>query len=84
MKVYLYQALVDTYGNVPYSQAIKTAEGILKPEYDNQQTIYEDLVVQLDAAMDLINTTSADADEVGDYDIMYHGNMNHGLSFQIP
>lgn len=81
MKVYLFQALVDTYGNVPYSQALKTAEGILKPEYDNQQTIYEDLVVQLDAAMDLINTTSADADEVGDYDIMYHGNMNTWLKF---
>ncbi len=27
-------------------------KGILKPAYDAQQTIYEDLVVQLDTAMD--------------------------------
>jgi len=78
MKVYLYQNLVDTYGNVPYSQALK---GILniKPAYDNQQTIYEDLVVQLDAAMDLINSAPVDATEVGNYDIIYHGNMGKWL-----
>ncbi len=76
MKVYLYQVLVDTYGNVPYSEALRSDDGILKPAYDNQQTIYEDLVVQLDAAMNLITTAPEDADEVGDYDIIYHGDMD--------
>ena len=46
-----------------------------------QQTIYEDLVLQLDAAMELINTTPADADEVGAYDIVYHGDMDLWLKF---
>ncbi|TAL64436.1 MAG: SusD/RagB family nutrient-binding outer membrane lipoprotein [Bacteroidetes bacterium] len=83
MKVYLFQYLVDTYGNVPYSQALKGSENpqVLKPAYDNQQTIYEDLVVQLDAAMDLINTTPPDADEVGAYDIIYNGDMAMWLKF---
>lgn len=81
MKVYDFQALVDVYGNVPYSQALKTAEGILKPEYDNQQDIYEDLVLQLDAAMDLINTLTPDAEEVGSRDIIYHGDMGLWLKF---
>jgi len=76
MKVYIYQNLVDMYGNIPYSQALKTDEGILKPEYDNQKTIYEDLVVQLDNAMDLITSAPADANEVGDFDIIYDGDMN--------
>jgi hypothetical protein len=76
MKVYLYQYLVDAYGNIPYSQALKTDEGILKPEYDDQKTIYEDLVVQLDAAMDLISDAPADANEVGNYDIIYQGDMD--------
>lgn len=76
MKAYIFQYLVDTYGNIPYSQALKTDEGILKPEYDNQQSIYEALVVQLDSAMTLISTASADAVEVGDYDIVYHGDLN--------
>ncbi len=76
MMAYLYQNLVDTYGNVPYSQALQAEAGILKPAYDDQQTIYEDLVVQLDKAMELINATPADAEEVGDYDIIYHGDMS--------
>jgi hypothetical protein len=76
MKVYLYQVLVDTYGNVPYTEALRTADGILKPAYDDQKTIYEDLVVQLDDAMNLITSAPDDAEEVGDYDIIYHGDMN--------
>lgn len=83
MKAYLYQTLVDIYGNVPYSQALKgsAATQILKPAYDKQQDIYEDLVLQLDAAMDLINSAPADAVEVGDFDIIYHGDMGRWLKF---
>lgn len=75
MTVYVYQNLVDTWGDVPYSEALRTDEGILKPKYDKQQDIYEDLVIQLDSAMNLIDKAPADADEVGDYDIIYHGDM---------
>jgi len=81
MKAYVYQILVDNYGNVPYSEALRTTEGILKPVYDNQQTIYEDLVVQLDSAMYLIDSAPADAEEIGDYDIIYHGDMNMWWKF---
>jgi hypothetical protein len=81
MKVYIFQTLVDTYGNVPYSEALKTDEGILKPKYDDQKTIYEDLVVQLDTAMNLINSAPGDAEEVGEYDIIYNGNMSMWRKF---
>jgi len=81
MKVYIYQNLVDNYGNIPYSEALRSQDGILKPAYDNQQTIYEDLVVQLDAAMALITSSPADAEEVGDYDIIYHGDMSMWWKF---
>jgi hypothetical protein len=81
MKVFIFQNLVDIYGNIPYSEALRSAEGILKPKYDPQQTIYEDLVVQLDAAMALINSAPADAEEVGAYDIVYHGDMGMWLKF---
>ena len=81
MKVYIYQYLVDTYGNIPYTEALRSSEGILKPKYDPQQTIYEDLVVQLDAAMKLITSAPADAEEVGDYDIIYHGDLSLWLKF---
>ena len=83
MKAYIFQYLVDCYGNVPYTQALKGSESpqVLKPAYDPQQTIYEDLVVKLDAAMDLINTTPADADPVGNYDIIFGGDMGMWLKF---
>jgi hypothetical protein len=81
MSVLVYQGLVDCWGNVAYSEANRTADGILKPKYDDQQAIYEDLVVQLDSAINLIKTSPSDADEVGDYDIIYHGNMNLWAKF---
>jgi hypothetical protein len=81
MKAYLYHNLVDVYGNVPYSEALKTSAGILKPKYDAQQTIYEDLVVQLDTAMNLIANTSADAEAVGVRDIIFQGNMSKWAKF---
>lgn len=75
MKAYIFANLVDAYGDVPYSEAFKTDQGILKPKYDKQQDIYEDLIVQLDAAIDLIKTTPADAEELGDFDIVFGGDM---------
>ncbi len=75
MKAYLFANIVDAYGDVPYSEAFKTADGILKPKYDAQQTIYEDLIVQLDAAINLIKTSPADAEELGDFDVVYGGDM---------
>jgi hypothetical protein len=75
MKVYLFQWMVDTYGNVPYSEALKTDQGILKPAYDDQQDIYEDLVLRLDEAIGLIDALPVDATEIGDYDIVYGGDM---------
>ncbi|HOI79685.1 MAG TPA: SusD/RagB family nutrient-binding outer membrane lipoprotein, partial [Petrimonas sp.] len=46
MKAYHFQLLVDCYGNIPYSEALKRS-GEATPKYDDAKTIYEDLVVQL-------------------------------------
>ncbi len=75
MKAYVFHNLVDIYGNIPYTDALKTDQGILKPKYDDQQAIYENLVIQLDTAMNLIANTSADALAVGANDIIFHGDM---------
>jgi hypothetical protein len=81
MKAYIFHILVDCYGNVPYTEAFKAAEGILKPKYDDQKTIYEDLVKQLDKAIELITTASADALNPGNYDVMYKGDMSKWKKF---
>lgn len=82
MKAYIFQNLVDCWGNVPYSEAFKTSTGNLKPKYDAQKTIYEDLVVQLDAAMTLIQDAPVDATSISaKSDIMYGGDMSLWLKF---
>ena len=54
MQCYVYQQLVDIYGDVPYEQALQGI-GNITPSYKDQKFIYEDLVVRLDAAMDKMN-----------------------------
>jgi hypothetical protein len=73
MKAYDFQNLVDIFGNIPYSDALKSTSSI-RPKYDKAQDIYEDLAKKLDTAAGLFktnvgNVSSADAA----YDIMYKG-----------
>ena len=81
MKAYIYQTLVDCYGNVPYTQALKGTTGLFKPAYDNQQDIYDSLVIKLNDAMAIINNLTSDAAAVGSYDIVYNGDMGMWLKF---
>lgn len=50
-RAYNYMMLVDTYGDVPYSQAGQAyLNSAFLPKYDKQQDIYADLVNELTAA----------------------------------
>lgn len=82
MKAYVMHNLVDIWGNVPYSEAFKTEEGILKPKYDDQKAIYEDLILKLDAAIKLIQGLPADATEIpASSDIVFGGDMSKWAKF---
>jgi hypothetical protein len=51
LEVYVYQYLVDHFGDIPYTDAIKGAiedGSILAPTYDDDATIYPKLVTTLD------------------------------------
>ncbi|MEO7048161.1 MAG: SusD/RagB family nutrient-binding outer membrane lipoprotein, partial [Ferruginibacter sp.] len=52
MKAYDYHQLVDLWGKVPYTEALK-GPGNLSPKYDDGQAIYEDLVKKIDTAVAL-------------------------------
>ncbi len=80
MKAYNFEALVDNYNNVPYTQAFQPAT-ILFPAYDSGQSIYNDLVKQLDAAIALISKSGAAATNPGTSDIIYGGNMTNWQIF---
>lgn len=50
MEVYAYSVLVDTFGNVPFTEALDPENPT--PVYDDAATIYGTLMVNLDAAID--------------------------------
>ncbi|PAW92863.1 hypothetical protein CKK33_04905 [Mucilaginibacter sp. MD40] len=79
MKVYDFQQLVDSYNNVPYTDAFK-APDVLFPKYDNGADIYKDLVTKLDDAIKLINA-SGSATDPGSSDIMFKGDMTKWKKF---
>jgi hypothetical protein len=79
MKAYDFEELVDNYNNVPYSQAFQPST-VLFPAYDSGQSIYNDLVKQLDAAITLIANSSS-ATNPGSSDVIYGGNMANWQKF---
>lgn len=60
MMAHNFQILVDVYGNVPYSQALKGGANPT-PAYDKGIDIYKDLFRQVDTAIALIEGTDAEA-----------------------
>jgi hypothetical protein len=79
MRAYVYQALVDMYGNVPYADALKGV-GSLAPKFDDAKAVYEALITELDLA---ITDMKANAYEqtVASADIAFGGNLNKWIRF---
>jgi len=71
-RAYVFMILVDTYGDVPYSQAGQGfLGGVSLPKYDNQAAIYADLVNELTQA-----TAALDASKpIESGDVLYKGNI---------
>lgn len=81
MKALEFQTLVDTYNNVPYSQAFK-APDVLFPTYDKGDVIYDDLMKQLDVAIAGIKSAPpASAINPGASDVMFKGVMTNWIKF---
>ncbi|WP_337967405.1 SusD/RagB family nutrient-binding outer membrane lipoprotein [uncultured Flavobacterium sp.] len=71
LRVYTYQILVDTFGDVPYSESLQNPKIIL-PKYDNDSEIYPLLIARLDAAIAKLDT-SAKSFDTGD--LIYKGDV---------
>ena len=83
MKAQNYQILVDVYGNVPYTQALK-GSGNPTPSYDKGIDIYKDLFRQADTAIALFKTSSSSASANKDFatnDIIFGGNTTKWIHF---
>ncbi|MEI3790325.1 MULTISPECIES: SusD/RagB family nutrient-binding outer membrane lipoprotein [Chryseobacterium] len=74
-EIFIWENIVDTYGDVPYSEAFKPNE-ILTPKYDDAKTIYLDLIKRIDAATATIKPAAT-----GYADLVYGGNMTKWKKF---
>lgn len=79
MKAYHYQILVDMYGDIPYTEALLRKENAT-PVYDDAKTVYEDLIVQLTAAIELIDKAENQVAPGAD-DITFGGDMDMWKQF---
>jgi Starch-binding associating with outer membrane len=71
MIVYNFLLLVDEYGDIPYTEALKGKANIT-PKYDKAEDIYKDLIVQLKGAVSDINA-AATGRAVGPEDVVFGG-----------
>lgn len=55
MKAFNFAILVDCYGSIIYKDAFQVADKV-QPSYDDGQTVYNDLISQLDSAFDYFET----------------------------
>ncbi|MFI3261271.1 MAG: SusD/RagB family nutrient-binding outer membrane lipoprotein [Rikenellaceae bacterium] len=53
--------LTDNWGDVPWTEALRVDEGILQPQLDSQESIYEDIFANLEAGI-----ANLEAGEYGD------------------
>ena len=67
LMIYTWQQLVDTFGNIPYTEALN--EGILLPIYDDDTVIYSDLIDRINAVIPNIS-----GDGFSTTDKIYEGN----------
>jgi hypothetical protein len=79
MKAYMYQALVDMYGNIPFSDALKGV-GSLAPAFDDQKVVYEGLITLLDQAITDLKANAFESAFTGS-DIVFKGNITKWVQF---
>ncbi|NDK56864.1 SusD/RagB family nutrient-binding outer membrane lipoprotein [Pontibacter fetidus] len=70
MKAIVMKRVTDTWGDAPYSEALKGIEN-LTPTYDKQEDIYRSLIAELKQGRDMLDATKASP--IGD--IIYDGNV---------
>ncbi|OPB85080.1 SusD/RagB family nutrient-binding outer membrane lipoprotein [Elizabethkingia occulta] len=66
---YFFISLTETYGDIPYSEAVK--EGVFYPKYDDQKSIYKDVLNELA----LVNTELSKFNTNISGDLIYNGDL---------
>lgn len=76
LTVYAWSVMVNTYGNIPYSETLDSDN--ITPKYDDAATIYNDLFTRLDAALNSMDPAS---ESFGSADLLYNGDVEEWIKF---
>lgn len=78
MMVYTYTRLVDTFGNIPYFQALDI-DATTTPAYDDAEVIYEDLFDRLDESLATLDPAYASFTPAAEY--LYNADIDSWITF---
>jgi len=75
LKAYAFSILVDVYGDVPFSEFDKFADGITQPKFDKGKDIYPQLLTMIDEGIADINNPAPNASKPAADDYIYKGDL---------
>lgn len=82
LKAYIFQGLVDHFGDIPFTEALSGAivdGSILSPNYDSaENVVYPELIIMLDEALAELDLAE---DDVADDDFIYNGDIAKWIKF---
>lgn len=76
LQVYTFQILVDSYGNIPYTESLNPENKL--PKYDEGAEIYPKLILRLSAAIDDLDASGS---SFTNSDYLFQGNVGRWLTF---
>ncbi len=77
-RAYMYQYMTDMFGDIPYTEAFKA----IVPKYDTQESIYNDLISQLQTSVALLkDNRNSGYPTFGSADVLYGGNIDKWIKF---
>ncbi len=80
MKAYIFQMLVDEFGDIPFSQALQGGANF-RPKYDSASTIYPALASMIDSGIAAINAAPAANPIPAQSDPLFQGRMGMWKQF---
>lgn len=74
LKAYMFQVMVDAYGDLPYTEAFKLTANVA-PNYDNDEQIYSSIITLIDQGIAEV-TQTVSKQSPGDNSTIYSGDFD--------
>ncbi len=81
MQAYWFGYNTSGWGDVPFSEAMRGDEQILRPRYDDQKDVFKGVLRYLEEANEAFSKASISSDFTRSADIMYQGDLTKWRSF---